>query len=256
MILVTGGSGFVGRHVVRAIRHRPVMDWSLPGFDVFDGDPGEFDAVIHCAANADISSNWATREGREALWRANVDGTMHLLERIKPSTSFVFVSTMAVLSKSASPYEASKSAAERLVAAYTQAGRCLGRVVRLPSCVGTGYRHGHIADFVRMAKEGPIRALDRGDTRKPFVHVEDAAGAIVGALGSVGDPINVSGGALWGWRDTVEIMRMRRSVDVNFVDVGSGWVGDPLDLGSYVTATGRQSVVRGVKEALEDLGWQ
>jgi UDP-glucose 4-epimerase len=142
-VLVTGGAGFVGRHVVSALRTRghevTVADLHLPDDEVGAtvGDlcdpavqeaavaPG-IEAVVHLAAQTSVLGSVA----RPVLvHRTNVEGTAGLLERARTSGvgCFVLASTNAVVGpvtgtmteslplRPLTPYGATKAAAEMLL---------------------------------------------------------------------------------------------------------------------------------------------
>lgn len=294
-VLVTGGAGFVGSHVVdHLVRHgHRVTVWDdfstgtmrnvQPGVDVehmtiakgLIRNQLEPDAVIHCAAKADISGNWESDVGRWELYDTNVKGTINVLEwssKLHDLKSFTLLSTGAVYGGgdahralrpvSKSPYAASKIAGEALLEAYVERYGWSGNIYRLASCVGDRYRHGHIADFVRMWREdGMIRLRDNGLQRKSFVHVLDAAEQIVGGVARAPDgtvlTFDVTSPDLWGVFDTMRVMGLDPNVFAIIPSNESGWIGDPVNLHMRSSFTARhRSVELGVADALLWLGWK
>lgn len=271
-VAVTGSAGFIGKHVVRVIYER---GHEHRGFDRESGVYLErdlysfagFDAVIHCAALADVRHNWE-HVALKNIQRDNVDATMCVLEAARQAESvktFVFVSSGAVYAEhhltvdettpcvASSPYAASKLAGEAYTQAYAIKCGWRWHCVRPAAVFGRGYHHGHIADFVAQARDtGKIHALDRGMTR-PAIHVEDLAESL--ATLALGGPtefdsgiVNESGGE-WSWRDTAAVMGIQATHELR----DGGWVGDSKGA-SWQPRHGR-TIVSGVKDSLRSLGW-
>ena len=261
---VTGSAGFVGRHVVGAARvaghtvyeYDRANDPAVELYGIAPSNLATLDAVIHCAAYADISRNWESHDERARLYADNIDATISLLEAMPPDARLVFASTAAVLAGPLSPYVASKVAGEALVAAYAHRRGTVWPVVRLASCVGSGYHHGHIADFVRAARAtGRITPLSSGRRANPFVHVRDAAEALVRAAEAIAPaPVTHVAADVWSWRDTVALMRMAgMPCEVAPCEREAGWIGDPIGLDIPRDYATRYAVADGVREAIEGL---
>jgi len=295
-VALTGGAGFVGSAIARAlvaVRHdvHAIDDLStgkaenlqdtpvnLYPKDAGNFDYNGFDAIVHAAALPDVKGNWETEEAREHQWQRNTELTRQILDRAPYGVRFVFISTCSVYGagevdersvlRATSPYAASKIAAEALVQAYTEAKRVNGSILRLVNVVGPNYAHGHLADFVAMAKgpEKKIRALDDGVKRKTFVHADDVAMCVLHYLhrGSLYPPVmNAVSEVDWSWRDSVEVMRAMvahdpsRAFTVECENRPSGWIGDPdvLKVKTVTGEVGKRSIAGGVAEALISLGW-
>lgn len=278
-VLVTGGSGFIGRNICIGL-DREGIDYTildkrclLPRHleSLSPNDPeAKCDAVVHCAAHADVSSNWESDAERESLYRNNILATIALLEACKAPV--IFLSTGAVYRKAnicnetcgtfaTSPYAASKLAGEALVQAYCHARGVSAHIFRLASVVGGGYHHGHIADMVeQVRKTGKFYARSISRPRS-FVHVEYVVRAVIGALcGTVPQgTYNVSGDT-WSWGQTANVMRDTKWFDVTCEEKAEGWIGDthswldPRRLQKLVPPS-PVSIGDGVRDALESLGW-
>lgn len=267
-VVVTGHCGFVGHHVVRKLAeagHEPVgLDRADPKelVELADYIPSvlmrEAEAVIHCAAHADVRGNWE-KGAVDRIIEDNINATYSVLDAASRVgvKSFVFVSSGAVYADQMSPYAASKLAGEAWCKAYADKFGWRLSIVRPAACYGEGYHHGHIADFVRMAREtGRVKAITRGAPRDAC-HVEGLAGWLVAqaTMAQHYKPLtymrNTNG---WGCRGTVEVM----GVDADWADTESGWLGDcgKRFAGDAHAVTEGFDIEQGVRDSLRSLGWE
>jgi nucleoside-diphosphate-sugar epimerase len=225
-ILVTGGNGFVGRHVVRALQKRGdgVRVLALPGEDtrqleahgvsVHEGDirraesltapMREVDAVLHLAAMMDVWRSLADyREvnvtGTENVCRAALaSGVRRLVHMSSSSVYGVALGRPAdesfPLSPFPDPYPLTKAAGDELVQRMIRDHDLPAVIVRPDQIFGPG-DHLH---FGRMAERiGAGRSIIVGSGRNslPLVHVDDITQALLLALDhdrAVGRVYNVS----------------------------------------------------------------
>lgn len=216
-VVVTGGAGFIGSHVVDQLLlsgHEPlIFDLAPPSNhrgsvehvlgDVLDA--GVFaralrgcDAVIHLAAVADVNAVVADPGRAEST---NVGGTQIALECARNADigRFLFGSTIWVygnghaadaitedtaLALPRHPYTATKVAAEMLCYSY---GELYGLdAVNLRFGIPHGPRSraaAVVATFVERARLGRALSITGdGTQRRQFVYVEDLAAGVVAAL--------------------------------------------------------------------------
>jgi len=208
-ILVTGGSGFIGRHTVAALRadgHRvTVVDrvpFGHPDVECVTGeleDPAVrdvaveigVDVVVHLAAETSVLGS-VERPG--LVHRVNVDVTAALLElcRERGVEGFVLASTNAVAGlvegtmtehtplAPLTPYGATKAAAEMLLSGYHGAYGLRTVSLRLTNVYGPGMHHkdSFIPRLMRAAADdGGVQVYGDGLQRRDLIHVDDVARA-------------------------------------------------------------------------------
>jgi UDP-glucose 4-epimerase len=210
-ILVTGGSGFIGRHVVATLRDQGhqvrVVDLQShvdPEVDLVQGDiadadvieaafDGGFDGVVHLAA---VTSVLRSIEHPELTFRTNVLGTHRLLEGARAGgvTALVFASTGGAVTgpmeepliteraqlRPLTPYGATKAAGEMLMSAYTSVYGVRCTAIRLTNAYGPGMqaKDSIVARLMRAIRLGTtFEVYGDGLQVRDYVHVSDVAAA-------------------------------------------------------------------------------
>ncbi len=227
-VVVTGGAGFIGSHVVDALvqagaRVRLIDDFST-GFRQFVNPAAELcecslldfapvsrvfagaELVFHFAANADV------RHGLSHPRRdieQNLLATHNVLEAMREHgvSRIAFASTGAVYGDATliptpedapfpvqtSLYAASKLAAEGLLSAYAHGYGFRSSIFRFVSMLGPRYTHGHVFDFWRQLRRDPtqLQVLGDGKQQKSYLHVKDAVRAVLLGVDQQTEPVRV-----------------------------------------------------------------
>ncbi len=206
--LVTGGGGFLGRHIVfkllargdsvRALGRNRYSELEQLGVESVQADIRDRDAVVHACQDADIVFHAAARVGHWGRWsdfyEANLEGTKNIIEGCKAHgvPRLVYTSTPSVVfdgrdmcgvdetcpypARYISQYAATKAMAERYVINSNGEGG-LATVALRPHLVwGPGDRH-LIPALLRHARKGGLVMVGDGKNRVDVTYVENAADA-------------------------------------------------------------------------------
>jgi UDP-glucose 4-epimerase len=246
-VLVTGGAGFIGSHLVDMLMARGeevcvidnlstgslenIKQWlESPRFTFIKGDLldisdlGDYDIIFHLAANPEVR---VSSESPEVHFQQNVVATYNLLEKVRGSKTdvVVFASTSTVYGEASkiptpedyaplkpiSVYGASKLACEALISAYAHTYNFRAVIFRLANIVGSRSRHGVIVDFIRKLRRNTeeLEVLGDGNQRKSYLHVSDCVQAMLLGLEKAQSRVEVYN---IGSEDQVDVRTIARVV--------------------------------------------
>lgn len=213
-VLVTGGTGFIGSHLVDAllsrgvkvrclVRSRRRLRW-LEGkpVELVEGDCADARTLAPAVNGVDVvyhlaGVTWASRESE--FYVHNVEGTRNLLEAcstLAPALKrFVLVSSQAAAGPGPAdrprsesdqpapitPYGASKLEAERVASGYIKQFP----VVIVRPCAVYGPRDTGFLDYFRVVRRGFLVEFGSGDNRQvSLCHVRDVVDGLIRAADS------------------------------------------------------------------------
>lgn len=272
-ILVTGGAGFQGSHLVellfsegyddvtvlntlteQAVRNleqmacKPRVVWgSVTDSEVVSKTVAGKDVVFHLAAHINVDES---RVCPRQTFEVNLGGTCNILEaaracgaRVIYSSSCEVYGTPAEIPikesaelRPASPYAASKVAADRLCFAYASSYGLNVQIIRLFNVYGRRQKEGRygavIPIFVSKGLKGEtLEVFGNGLQSRDYVHVFDAAEAYRKVLTSdcqTGEVINFATGVGTKIGDIAEAIAKSFGVKVNYIEPRPGEVTDMI----------------------------
>jgi nucleoside-diphosphate-sugar epimerase len=223
--IVTGGGGFVGRHLVAALLERGdrvrVLDIAEPppsGAEFVRTDMTDRGAVIAATRGASSVFHNAslvhTKQNKaDVVWAVNVDGTRHVIEACQAHgvPRLVYVSSGSVVydgediengdeslpyaTKNLAPYAQSKVEAEKLVLAKSGEGGVATTALR-PHVVFGPHDTRFLPALMKHAKSGRLRyQVGRRTWLSDYTYVQNLVDALLAADERLGLDSPVAGNA-------------------------------------------------------------
>ena len=284
-VLVTGGSGFIGKHLCKHLKEQ--------GYEVFptyrntkieDGwccnltslsatrymlNKIQPDVIVHCAANPNPKHPEAVGD----MLNDNVLTTLNLLESAPEKSQFIFLSSISVYGNGgrfelpSTLYGATKLCCEKIMIAYSQLKELDTHSIRTCAVVGPDTTHGLLYDIRRKLKsDSPELELfgDEPGTSKPYVHVNDLVSFISNIIKSPRETnfflLNQTDFGPDGCISVKEIAEAAMEVlnihkPIKWLGSGTIWKGDNMKLEFQRMFSTRQSgigITRPSIEAIKD----
>ena len=277
-VFLTGGSGFLGSHLRKALRDKEASVKILNKKDedvhlrnnesVIKGDVrDEFslsespDVAIHFAARTSID---ASIEDPRETWDVNATGTLNFLEacrKHRPDRVLV-ASTASIYGipqylpvdeahpiEPREPYGASKVAADRLTAAYARTYNVPAMVVRPFNVYGPGQpTYNVVGEIIEQATTGNEVELGNLQPKRDFSHVKDVISGILYVLqeGEIEEAYNI------GYGKSVSIETLAETI--------TGFFGENINIESNENKKRSNGVeipeIEADTSKLESLGWE
>lgn len=281
MILVTGGAGFIGSHLVDKLVELDkvvVLDNLSSGRKEFVNPQAELhvvdlasdplinflkdaEEVWHLAANPDVRIG---AENPDEIYRNNILATYRILEAMRKTNvrRIIFTSTSTVYGEAKqiptpeeypthpiSIYGASKLSCEAMIESYCHTFDIQAYIYRFANVIGRRSTHGVIYDFIKKlrANSRELEILGNGEQNKSYIYIDDCVSAIFAGL-KAKDRVNIFN---IGSEDQIKVKRIAEIVaeemglnpKFKFTGGDRGWKGDvPVMLLSV--------------EKLKALGWK
>lgn len=247
-VLVTGGDGFLGRHLTARLRAQglQVLAPSHGEWDIVTGAvPGHaFDRVFHLAALSGIPDSWETPE---RFFRVNVSGTFKILEHCRSTgCSLTYISgyvygapdVLPISEQSPvrpnNPYALTKQMAEGACRFYAEHYGLDVTVLRPFNIYGPGQSARFlIPRIIQQALDPNAKAVEVLDLapRRDFVFVDDVVDAIDVTSARRGFSVyNVGSGISYSVQEVVESVLNACGITKPIISKGKRRCGEVMDV--------------------------
>jgi len=263
-VLVTGGAGFIGSHLVARLVSEGMqvvvvdnlrsgsienLESSLDKIQFVNGDIRDQNVakkvvrdakvIFHLAANASVPVSFSDPEYN---FQTNVVGTFNLLHASVAQNlkSFVFASSAAVYGNAGvvltedtalnpiSPYGTTKLVGEMLGLSYKKCFKIPFVIARIFNVYGTRMPRYVMHDFYWNLRKNPkeLKVLGNGKQSRQFCHVSDAVDALILLADKGRDVYNVAGTEVISIEELAKIFVEKISPEARITTTGTSWPGD------------------------------
>jgi UDP-glucose 4-epimerase len=253
-ILVSGGSGFIGHHLIRYLLKR---GYNVFNIDIASSIPSEKvdirdyekllkvfnavkpDVVIHLAALASVP---LCEDNVNECFETNVKGTLNMaMLANKHGSKLIFASSASVhgdpkilptpVSHPVQPvnfYGFTKALGEQIIRYYVPSSHIIFRIFNVygPEC----YKSYVIPDIIRkiLAGHNPVLLLGTGEESRDFIYIEDVLEAFrIAVEDNVIGTFNLGSGEVYKIKDLALMIRdIMKKTHINFKFDGKPRRGD------------------------------
>ena len=240
MILITGGTGYLGKELLKSLNNNDVRilarNGSLvpPGYEVARGDLMDKNSLINAVNGVDCVVHLAAVTHSKSMcefYNSNVQGTKNLIDACKSKhvQRFIFISSMASKRKFLDDYGRSKKQAEEIV---IKSG--LDYTILRPTMIYGG--DSKIMNMITgYIKKIPliIPVIGNGKGKIQPVYVGDVVKVIVGCLEnkkSIGKSYDVLGGSQMSFDYFLDFMASRLNIRKIKIHIPTGIVVAGINL--------------------------
>lgn len=264
-VLVTGGSGFIGSHIVdkliEAGHYIRVLDIKPPHRNDVDFIKGgitsktditkavdKVEIIYHIAAFSNIN---LVKDNPVQTIESNILGTAYLLEEARKRNirRFIFASSVYVHDERGHLYTTSKLASEMLCKNYHTLYSLPYTVLRYGTAYGPRSRAADVISiFVeRVLKNKEIMIHGTGNQKRNFIYVEDIALGSVAALKEIGENKTyvIAGLETVSIKELADVIKRVFNIQLKInIDASKGREDD------------YQGEIDSLKETMAELGWK
>lgn len=254
MILITGGNGFIGKHLQEKFIKEGI-EFTAPPREKLDINSKEIqnlkniDMVYHLAAILRDKGSY------DEMYKCNVEGTRNILELCRINNCpFVFLSSAAVYgppnylpiderhpTNPLNNYGKTKLEAEKICMEYQKDYGIRVLILRVFNVVGRGQREGLLLPDIIKQVNGGVVKVQNLNSKRDYIDVEDIVNllSLIRRMGIKKGIYNVGSGISYSVRDILENLRKYKGFDVNSIES----YGPVMD------------IVADIKKIKEEIGW-